>query len=110
MLNIILLLAMLQGSPAELPSDIYTATAYAETGYNTATGIYPTVGKTIAVDPHVIPLNSWVWVEDFGLRKAMDTGGFIKGKRIDIYLGDEATCIEFGRRDKKVWVITKEDV
>lgn len=101
--TIILALCLAQGNP--IPHDTYTATAYEETGYNTATGVYPTVDWTIAVDPEVIPLNSYLWVEGEGLRKAMDTGGFIKGKRIDIYMEDVATCIEFGRREKEVWIL-----
>lgn len=42
--------------------------------------------KMIAVDPKVIPLGSKVWVEGYGEAIAGDTGGAIKGNRIDILL------------------------
>jgi 3D (Asp-Asp-Asp) domain-containing protein len=38
----------------------------------------------IAVDPEVIPLYSIVEIEDLGAFIALDTGGLIKGNRIDI--------------------------
>ncbi len=40
--------------------------------------------KLIAVDPNVIPLGSKVWVEGYGYAIAGDTGGAIKGNKIDI--------------------------
>ncbi|GAA3326735.1 hypothetical protein GCM10020331_063860 [Ectobacillus funiculus] len=40
--------------------------------------------KLIAVDPKVIPLGSKVWVEGYGEAIAGDTGGAIKGNRIDV--------------------------
>ena len=46
--------------------------------------------KMIAVDPKVIPLGSKVWVEGYGEAIAGDTGGAIKGNRIDILLGSIA--------------------
>ena len=39
--------------------------------------------KLIAVDPSVIPLGSKVWVEGYGYAIAGDTGGAIKGNKID---------------------------
>ena len=45
---------------------------------------------TIAVDPNVIKLGTWVYVKnskyDFGLRQAQDIGSAIKGDMIDIWL------------------------
>ena len=46
--------------------------------------------KMIAVDPKVIPLGSKVWVEGYGEAIAGDTGGAIKGNRIDILLGSDS--------------------
>ena len=46
-----------------------------------------TVGRgVIAVDPSVIPLGSRVDVEGYGEAVAADTGGAIKGNRIDVWL------------------------
>ncbi len=59
----------------------------------TMTGTNPTAKRTIAVDPDAIPLNSLVFI-DFGngnefskVYKAEDTGGGIKGNKIDVYMG-----------------------
>ena len=46
--------------------------------------------KMMAVDPKVIPLGSKVWVEGYGEAIAGDTGGAIKGNRIDILLGSDS--------------------
>lgn len=42
----------------------------------------------VAVDPSVIPLGTEFYSEDHGVLKAEDTGGRIKGNRIDIFTGD----------------------
>ena len=42
--------------------------------------------KLIAVDPSVIPLGSRVWVEGYGEAIAADTGGAIKGHKIDVLM------------------------
>ena len=52
----------------------------------TATGVVPTINNTIAVDPDVIPLGSYVWIN--GIRyHAEDVGGGVKGNHIDIFVG-----------------------
>ncbi len=61
---------------------------------------------TIAVDPDLIPLGWWVYIEGYGLYKAEDTGGAIKGKKIDIYIEDLEIVNKFGvKRNKTVYVI-----
>ena len=59
-------------------------------GGPTASGVYPTAGQTIAVDPDVIPLGSWVdiYLQGYGWCRfrAEDTGSAIKGNDIDIYV------------------------
>jgi len=49
----------------------------------TATGRRATYG-VVAVDPRVIPLGSLLYVEGYGMALACDTGGAIKGNRIDL--------------------------
>lgn len=61
-----------------------TATAYCLTG-RTATGMYAGPG-IIAVDPGVIPLGSQVYVSGYGNAIAADTGGAIRGNKIDVWL------------------------
>jgi uncharacterized protein YabE (DUF348 family) len=38
----------------------------------------------VAVDPTVIPLKTWIYVPGYGLAKANDTGGGVKGKFVDL--------------------------
>lgn len=55
----------------------------AYTGQPTALGTDLTPGRTIAVDPNVIPLGSHVIINGHEYI-AEDTGGLIKGRRIDL--------------------------
>ena len=57
----------------------------------TATSTEPKPSRTVAVDPRFIPLGSKIHVEEFGYLIAEDTGGDIKGNRLDIFT---ATCAE----------------
>lgn len=61
--------------------------------------------KVIAVDPSVIPLGSKVWVEGYGYAVAGDTGGAIKGMKIDLHVPTKQAAYNFGRKQVKVKVI-----
>lgn len=61
--------------------------------------------KVIAVDPAVIPLGSKVHVEGFGYARAEDTGGAIKGNRIDIFIPSQEDALEYGVQNVKVQII-----
>lgn len=62
--------------------------------------------KVISVDPSVIPLGSRVWVEGYGEAIAADTGGAIKGNRIDVLVQSEAyAASNWGRRTVTVKVL-----
>lgn len=61
--------------------------------------------KLIAVDPSVIPLGSKVWVEGYGVAIAGDTGGAIKGHKIDVLMPNNAQAFAWGRRTVKVVVL-----
>ena len=88
-----------------------TATAYnaycAGCSGTTATGIdlrgNPGL-KVIAVDPSVIPLGSKVWVEGYGYAVAGDTGGAIKGNKIDLFMPSESNCRDWGVRKVQIKV------
>jgi 3D (Asp-Asp-Asp) domain-containing protein len=74
----------------------------------TRSGTRATEGRTIAVDTNVIPMGTWVYIEGIGLRKAEDTGGAVKGKKIDVYYESDATAKKFGlKRGYTVYVIGK---
>lgn len=72
----------------------------------TATGI-PAEFGVVAVDPRVIPLGTMVYVEGYGVALAADTGGAIKGKRIDLCFDSRAQALAFGRRKVKVHILGK---
>ncbi|WP_435990685.1 3D domain-containing protein [Rossellomorea sp. LjRoot5] len=61
--------------------------------------------RVIAVDPNVIPLGSKVYIEGYGYARAEDTGGAIKGNRIDIYMEKEKDALQYGVRNVKVKII-----
>jgi 3D (Asp-Asp-Asp) domain-containing protein len=66
-------------------------------GY-TASGTKATEGRTIAVDPNVIPMGWWVYIEGIGYRRAEDTGSAIKGKIIDVFYENQDYVNKFGRK------------
>ncbi len=80
------------------------ATAYTHTGNPTASGVMPYVGG-VAVDPKVIPLDTNLYVEGYGYAKAVDTGGLIKGNRVDIFLDTVKECYAWGKRSVKVYIL-----
>ena len=74
----------------------------------TATGTQITVGKTIAVDPKVIPYGTSVYIEGYGWRVAEDCGGSVDGKHIDVAVTDHPTAMSMGVKHKDVWVLVKK--
>jgi len=54
--------------------------------------------KLIAVDPNVIPLGTKVWVEGYGYAIAGDTGGSIKGNKIDVLFQTKGEAYKWGRK------------
>lgn len=71
----------------------------------TATGTKATEGRTISVDPDVIPLGSKVYIEDYGCYVAEDTGSAIKGHIIDMYMVSHEAALQFGRQHKDVYIV-----
>lgn len=80
------------------------ATSYSYTGYRTATGHDPEYG-VVAVDPSVIPLGTRMYVEGYGYATALDTGGAIRGKRIDVFLESQAEASHWGVRSVRVYLV-----
>lgn len=80
------------------------ATAY--TGYSTtSTGQKPVWG-TIAVDPKVIPYGTKVYIPQFGRTFiANNTGGAIKGNKIDIFMNSKKECYNWGRRTIEIQIL-----
>lgn len=61
--------------------------------------------KVIAVDPNVIPLGSKVWVEGYGYAIAGDTGGAIKGNKIDVLVQTKQEANKWGRKKVRIKVL-----
>ena len=61
--------------------------------------------KLIAVDPSVIPLGTKVWVEGYGYAIAGDTGGAIKGNKIDVLMQTKQQAYSWGRKKVRIKVL-----
>jgi len=65
----------------------------------------------VAVDPRVIPLGTKLYVESldgtrsYGYSTAEDTGGAIKGNKIDLYFENLSAAQRYGRRDVRVYIL-----
>lgn len=86
------------------------STAYCIKG-TTASGKKTQKGY-VAVDPSVIPLGTWLYIEsltpgmeDYGYCIAADTGGAIVGNMVDVYFYTEDECRVWGRRNINVYVL-----
>ena len=73
----------------------------------TATGTQVIPGRTIAVDPKVIPYGSEVYIEGYGLRVAEDCGGAVNGKHIDIAVYSHSQALSMGTTSGGVWLLVK---
>lgn len=79
------------------------AYAYHLRGF-TARGTRTKLG-TVAVDPRVIPLGSKLYIPGYGWGRAVDTGGAIQGRKIDVWLPTMSQCMQWGIRDVTVIVV-----
>lgn len=80
-------------------------TQYHDPPQRTASGTMPTTGRTVAVDPKVIPLGTRLHIEGVGVRIAEDTGRKIKGKKLDLFLSSMGDCTRFGVRSRQVYIL-----
>ena len=102
--------AVLTVAAAEEPTDVwvdlgtFTCVAYdacieccGKTDGITKTGTKATAGRTVAVDPDVIPLGSTLLIDGHEYI-AEDIGGAIKGNKIDIFHNSHAEALEYGKQ------------
>ncbi len=92
-----------QGERVEVVATAYSPNA-ASGGPHTFTGMLAGFG-IIAVDPNVIPLGTRLYVPGYGYGLAADTGGAIKGHRIDVCYDHEWQCEEWGRQTLYVTIV-----
>lgn len=97
---------------AKKPKEI-TVNASAYTLFKGSTGITATGinlkknpnKKVISVDPKVIKLGTKVYVPGYGNAIAGDTGGAIKGKKIDVFMPSQKAAVKWGRKTVKIKII-----
>ncbi|MDQ7789925.1 MAG: 3D domain-containing protein [Eubacteriales bacterium] len=70
----------------------------------TATGSIPRPGVA-AVDPSVIPLGTELHIEGYGYARAEDTGGVIKGDKIDVFFPSRGEALRWGKRAVEVQIL-----
>lgn len=87
----------------------FTATAYCPCyecsegwGNSTATGTKAKEGRTIAVDPKIIPYGTTVIINGKEY-VAEDCGGAIKGNKIDLYFDTHEETLEWGKQQVEVF-------
>ncbi len=88
----------------EMESTSYTPSAgLKHPTFRTRTGTKAEYG-VIAVDPKVIPLGTLMYVEGYGFGIAEDTGGAIKGNKIDVCIESHKEALAWGRRNVRVHI------
>ena len=74
----------------------------------TATGTQVTAGRTIAVDPKVIPYGTNVYIEGYGWRIAEDCGGAVKKKHIDVAVETHKEALAMGVKHEDAWILVEK--
>jgi 3D (Asp-Asp-Asp) domain-containing protein len=91
----------------ESPVQVFTATAYSLRG-RTASG-QPVTRGLIAADRRLLPIGTRVRIEAgsySGEYLVADTGGAVRGRKIDIWVPNTGEAMKFGRRPIKLTVLT----
>ena len=79
------------------------ATSYCLTG-TTATGVRVRQG-IVATDPGTIPLGTRMYIPGYGYGVAADTGAWIKGKHIDLWMSRCSRSIKWGAREVTIQIL-----
>lgn len=74
----------------------------------TATGTQVTAGRTVAVDPSVIPYGTELYIEGYGWRVAEDCGGTVNGNHVDIAVETHPRAMSMGTTTGGVWILVKK--
>ena len=88
--------------PGAQPLGEFTVVCYVIVG-TTYSG-EPTGPNVVAVDKNVIPLHTNLWIEGVGPRTALDIGGGVRGKTLDLWM-TWPDCKQFGKKHLNVYVI-----
>ena len=100
-----------RGELARRPSLLVVATAYAPYHGRGVDGVtamgLPARRGVVAVDPRLIPLGSVLYVEGYGVALSADTGGAIRGRRIDVCFDTPGEAYRWGRRVVRVYLLRR---
>lgn len=94
------------------PELLFTITMYAvgcdvKENHPTKAGTTPVSGFTAAADPRVLPIGSIIWIEGLGERMIHDVGGAVRGAHVDVFTDSCSRAREWGRRKRKVRVLSR---
>jgi 3D (Asp-Asp-Asp) domain-containing protein len=90
------------GSPIPFTATAYCLKGRTASGHKVARGI-------VAADTRILPLGTKIKIEHegySGVYVVRDTGGKIRGKRLDIWVPSKKEALKFGRRKVKVTVLS----
>ena len=73
----------------------------------TASGSSTKVGRTVAVDPKVIPYGTKIYIEGYGWRTAEDCGSWVNNNHIDILVNTHAQAEQLGITSGGVWILVE---
>jgi len=71
----------------------------------TYSGVPAVPYRSLAVDPNVVPLGTWVYIEGLGWWRSEDTGNLIKGNRLDICVTTRDEALQWGMQKRRVWYL-----
>lgn len=75
----------------------------------TASGAIAQEGRTIGVDPKIIPYGTEVYISGLGWKTAQDTGGSIGSQHIDVYMDSHESALSSGLTYGDVWVLVEKE-
>ncbi|WP_308562275.1 3D domain-containing protein [uncultured Faecalibacterium sp.] len=85
----------------------FSCTAYCSEEYAHICGAKVQPGVTVAADTSVLPYGTVVYIEGVGLRVVQDTGGAVKGNKLDVAVNTHAEALSWsGWGSRRVWIIS----
>lgn len=76
----------------------------------TASGTTVEVGRTVAVDPSIIPYGTNLYIEGYGFRIAEDCGGAVNGHQIDVVVQTHDEAMALGNKHNVgVWILLPQN-
>lgn len=108
--SVCLLTASILMQPVKVKeSETFTAYAYCpcvkccgKSDEITKSGTIAAAGRTIAVDPDIIPIGSEMWIDGIGPYMAEDTGSGIDGYKIDVFMSSHEAALQWGKQKVQI--------